>query len=273
MTGFRYCLNSSTIRPTGLLEKIRIAGQVGYGAIELWHEDVDQFLAGGGTLSDVRHALDDAQLIVPTTIYMAGWCGSAGAEHAAALQEARRKLEQAAELRATYTIACPALGQVDLKLAGEQYAELLTIGREYGVKPAMEYLGFVEQLCTVGTALEVMRNSGDDTATIIIDPFHNFRGGGSFDDLLQLTGSQVAISHFNDAPAEPPRLEQHDHSRVLPGEGHLDLNRWLQNLQQIGYSGWLSLELFNEQLWSQDPLDVARRGLQSMKAAVERAGV
>ena len=34
MSEFLYCLNTSTIRPTPLLEKIRIAGEAGYTAIE-----------------------------------------------------------------------------------------------------------------------------------------------------------------------------------------------------------------------------------------------
>ncbi len=75
-----YCLNSSTIRPVPLLDKIRIAGEAGYGAIELWHDDLDAHLADGGSLADVQGALADQGLAVPTTIYMAGWFGSPEAE-------------------------------------------------------------------------------------------------------------------------------------------------------------------------------------------------
>ena len=32
----QYALNTSTIRPASLMEKIRIAGQTGYQGIELW---------------------------------------------------------------------------------------------------------------------------------------------------------------------------------------------------------------------------------------------
>ena len=41
MPAFRYSLNSSTIQPTPILDKIRIAAEAGYGAIELWHADID----------------------------------------------------------------------------------------------------------------------------------------------------------------------------------------------------------------------------------------
>jgi sugar phosphate isomerase/epimerase len=56
---------------------------------------------------------------------------------------------------------------------------------------------------------------------------------------------------------------------VWPGEGHLDLRRYLTLLREIGYDGWISLELFRKDLWSRDPLEVARIGLEKMQAVVE----
>ncbi|MBS0205906.1 MAG: sugar phosphate isomerase/epimerase [Planctomycetes bacterium] len=269
MAPFVYCLNASTIRPTPILDKIRIAGEVGYSAIELWHDEIDAYVGAGRPLSDIKKALGDAGLALPTTIYLAGWCDTTGAEHAAALDVCKRRLQTAADLGSVYSIASPAAGKVDVALAARNYRELVDIGLSLGVKPAMEYLGFVEQINTIESALEIMTQSEHPQATIIVDPFHNFRGGGSFASLSKLRGDQIAISHFNDTPASPPRLEQHDHSRVLPGEGHLDLKQWVGLLKQIGYSSWLSLELFNEALWARDPKDVAKRGLETMRAAAE----
>ena len=269
MSPFQYCLNASTIRPTPILDKIRIAGETGYSAIELWHDDIEAYVAGGGKLSDLRKALDDQGLELPTTIYLAGWCDTTGAEHPAALDQIKKRLADAASLGAIYSIASPAGGKVDVALAARNYAELLTLGLSMGVKPAFEYLGFVEQINTIESALEIITLSGHPAATVIVDPFHNFRGGGSFSSLSLLRGDQIAISHFNDTPSSPPRLEQHDHSRVMPGEGHLDLKQWVSLLRKQGYSRWLSLELFREDLWARDPKEVAKIGLDSMKAIVE----
>jgi sugar phosphate isomerase/epimerase len=55
----------------------------------------------------------------------------------------------------------------------------------------------------------------------------------------------------------------------MPGEGVFDLRRYLALLNQIGYRRWLSLELFREDLWAQDPKEVARIGLDKMRAVVE----
>jgi sugar phosphate isomerase/epimerase len=45
----------------------------------------------------------------------------------------------------------------------------------------------------------------------------------------------------------------------------------LRDLRTIGYQGFLSLELFNRDYWSQDPLQVARTGVEKMKAAVRNS--
>jgi sugar phosphate isomerase/epimerase len=127
----------------------------------------------------------------------------------------------------------------------------------------------VDDINTIDAAIEIVTNSQHPQATVVLDPFHCFRGGGGFESIARLKGDQIAISHFNDTPASPPRVEQHDHSRVLPGEGHLDLQRYLDLLRQVGYRRWLSLELFREDLWSRDPREVAKLGLEKMRAVAE----
>ena len=68
------------------MDKIRIAGQVGYRAIELWNDDLQAYQEQGGSLGDVREALEDYGLAVPTVIALHGWLGSEGEAHAQALE-------------------------------------------------------------------------------------------------------------------------------------------------------------------------------------------
>ena len=266
---FRYSLNASTIRPTPILEKIRIAGETGYGAIELWHDEINVHLADGGSLADLQNALADHNLAVPTTIYLGDWFDAGDTAWPAVRTECQRRMERAVALGAPYIIAGPADGRPDYALGARRYRELLELGKSIGVKPAMEFLGFVEQLNTIEDALEIMTAADHPDVTTVLDPFHIFRGGGDVESIAKLTATQIAVAHFNDTPAEPPRLEQHDHSRVMPGEGHLDLARYCELLAATGYTGWLSLELFNEQHWAEDPAGVARIGLEKMRAVAE----
>jgi len=269
MAGFFYCLNSSTIRPTPILEKVRIAGKAGYTAIELWHDDIDAHCAQGGSVNEIRHALDDAELEVPTTIYLRNWFDAQGAALDEAWDEARRRMEVAAELGAQYIIASPPGGKADYEDGARRYRKLLEMGDEIGVKPSMEFLGFVDDLNSIEKALIVMNGSKHPSATTILDPFHIYRGGGDVESVGKLRESQIAVSHFNDVVDTPPRAQQHDRDRVMPGDGCFDLKRYLKLLRGTGYHRWLSLELFREDLWARDPLDVAREGLEKMRAVAE----
>ncbi len=269
MPRFRYCLNASTIRTTPVLQQISTARAAGYDAIELWHDHLDLHLRNGGTLADVRKALEDHGLVVPTTIYLAGWFQPAGPEHDQALIEVRRRLEQSAAVGAQRAIAGPPPGPADRALGARHYHELLELGKSFGVHPAFEYLGFVEDICRLEDAIDIVNRSQHVDATIVIDPFHCVRGGGSIDTISRLDPRQIAISHFNDSPATPPFSQQGDEDRVMPGDGIVDLSGWCQALTDIGYNSWLSLELFREDLLTRNPLDVAREGLEKMQRIAE----
>lgn len=269
MPRFRYCLNASTIRTTPVLRQIEVTRQAGYEAIELWHDHIDEHLRAGGKLADVRKALDDNGIVAPTTIYLAGWFQPAGEEHVKALDEIRRRLEQSAVVGAKFAIAGPPPGKADRALGARHYAELLELGQTFGVKPAFEYLGFVEDINTIDDAIDIIQRSGHPDATVVVDPFHCWRGGGPVASLSKLNGNQIAISHFNDSPAEPAASLQEDSDRVMPGDGVVDLKFYCDQLAATGYSGYLSLELFREDLWAKEPLEVAKLGLEKMRPFVE----
>lgn len=271
MANFTLCLNTSTIQPADLLTKIRVAAQAGYQAIELWNSDLTAYQEQGGRLTDIAKMLEDNGLTVPTVIHIGGWLDSEGEAYTKALDEAKRKMDQAAVVGAPRIIAGPPPGPVDLARAAERYRELLSIGRQHGVLPAMEFLGFVSGIHTLRAAWDIVLHANDPDGTIVLDPFHVFRGGSPIEDINLVPADRIAIFHFNDAPAAIPRSEQKDADRVLPGDGILPLREQLAMLAAKGYNGAVSLELFNRTLWQRDPLSVAREGLQRMKSLIEAA--
>ncbi len=269
MSDFVYCLNTSTIRPTPLLKKIKLAGRAGFTAIEPWNDEITAYISDGGSIAELKSALDDNGLKVVSVIALHSWITTEGDAYQAVLDDCCRRMEQAAALASPYIVASPPQEVVDLNHAAKRYAELLEIGREVGIKPSMEFLGFVDGIKNVQSALTIAERANHPNATVVADVFHMIRGGGTVDDLLLLKGSQLACFHINDVPAQPDPLTQCDGDRVLPGEGIADLPRVIANLRKIGYSGPLSLELFNEKLWESDPADVIQRGLDRVRQYVE----
>ncbi|WP_339727355.1 sugar phosphate isomerase/epimerase family protein [uncultured Gimesia sp.] len=271
MSSFRYSLNASTIRTTPLLDKIRIAAEAGYEGIELWFDEIEAFLAEGGELETVSAAIQESGLAIPTMIMLRDWWSASPEEYPAVFNTCLDRIKLAAKLGAEFVICCPHFKKPDYDLGALRYRELLEAGIEAGAKPAVEFLGFVEAVTKIEDALQIVEKSGHPEATLVLDPFHVFRGGGSMESIAQLKPEQIAISHFNDAVNTIPRETQKDPDRVMPGDGHIDLAHYCQLLKQIGYHSWLSIELFREDLWQQDPLEVAKRGLERMQTIAENA--
>lgn len=267
---FQYSLNGSTIRTTPILDKIRIAAGVGFTAIELWHDDIDEFVASGGSVDQIKSALDASGLQLATTIYLGDWFDTEGETYDTAWAECRRRMEISSELGSGHIIAGPPGGVADYERGASRYRELLQLGEEIGVTPAMEFLGFVEQLNTIEEALSVIEMAGHPLGCTVLDPFHIYRGGGTVESIAKLKSRQIAIAHFMDTMDDPPREQQHDPHRTYPGDGTFDLVRYLRLLEQVGYNGPISLELFREDLWAADPETVCRIGLERMKAIVAR---
>jgi sugar phosphate isomerase/epimerase len=83
-----------------------------------------------------------------------------------------------------------------------------------------------------------------------------------------LDGSVVEIFHMNDYPGSIPREQLQDRDRIYPGDGVAPLKQLLTHLKNMSGQKILSLELFNRDYWAQDPLTVARTGLEKMKKVV-----
>jgi 2-keto-myo-inositol isomerase len=92
-THYRYALNTSTIRECGELsvpEKISITAEAGYDGIELWIKELDQFVAQGGTLADLRTQIVDQGLQPVNLIGFFEWCAPDDDTRRQGLEEARR---------------------------------------------------------------------------------------------------------------------------------------------------------------------------------------
>ncbi|RKY05623.1 sugar phosphate isomerase/epimerase [Candidatus Poribacteria bacterium] len=264
--GFVLGINTSTIRPAPLLDKIKIAADAGFEAIELWNDELTEFEREVGSLDKVVQELERNNLKVATVIALKGWIESKGEEYRRALEEARRRMEQAAAVGSPYIIASPPRGKVeDMDEAARRYRELLELGKEIGVKPAMEFLGFVEGIYKIEHAWYIVERSGHPDGTIVMDTFHIFRGGSSFEQVKEIPADRIAVFHFNDAPAQPERAKQTDADRVFPGDGILPLKEVAGMLREMGYEGVVSLELFNPRYWEMPPEEVAKTGMRKMR--------
>lgn len=270
------CLNSSTIRPTPLEDKIRIAAETGWDAIEPWINELEEFEKAGGNLKDLGKKIKDRGLFVPNIIGLWECMPEGEAAFEASLTATRERMRKAGAVGSQFVAAIPAPDRENFDIAWGThcYRRLLQIGRdEFGIIVAFEFVGFLKGIHTLGQASAIALDTDDKDACLISDTFHLFRGNSGFNGVRHLSGDFIANFHWNDVPGDVPREQQGDEHRIYPGDGILPLTDVLKDLKAIGYRRTLSLETFNREHWKQDPKQVAETGLRKMRECIAKAGV
>lgn len=282
---FGYCLNTSTIRDNGkprpLAELIEITAKAGYGAIEPWIVEIEEFRKKE-KLSDAKKRIADAGLVVPDAIGFSEWIVDDPAKRKKGLEQAKRDMDLVQQIGGT-RLAAPPVGatggtsqrddpkasqtSLDLMAAADRYRALLELGKTMGVTPIVELWGFSKNVSRLGEAVLIATECGIVGGGVLPDVYHLYKGGSDFAGLKLLAGHAVGIFHVNDYP-KIDRVKIVDADRVYPGDGIAPLKEILATLKQIGFSEFLSLELFNRDYWKQDPHIVAKTGLEKLKATV-----
>lgn len=270
------CLDTATIRTAGdLAKKVDIAIKAGFDAIEPWDGELKEYEENGGDLKALGRMIRDKGLFVPSMIGLWGCLPENEAAFQESLEATRNRMRMAAEIGCEFVQAIPNnVGEnYDNAFVASCYKRLLEIGeKEFKLNPA---LVFVEMfpLKTLGQAAAVALDANHPKAKIIPDVFHMYISEGGFEGLRQLNGDLFAIFQFNDAPKGMELSEMKDKDRVYPGDGILPLTKILQDLKATGFKRCISLELYNPTYHEQDPLEVAKTGLEKTLQVIEAAGV
>lgn len=272
------CLDFATIRPSSTEDKIRIAVEAGYDAIEPWEGDLHKFEQAGGDLKDLCKRIKDMGLFVPSVIGLWGAIPATREAFDKSLVDTRRRMRQAADVGATHIQVVPQpkrpWNEFDPKWAADRYRELIEIGlNDYGISPALVFVEFLPGVKRMGQAAAIAIDADHPQAKIIPDVFHMLIGDSGFNGLKHMNGDFFAIFQFNDAPKGMAVSEMKDKDRVYPGDGILPLPQILRDLKSTGYTGCISLELYNPSYWAQDHLRVAKTGLEKTLKVIEQAGV
>jgi 2-keto-myo-inositol isomerase len=272
--GFGYCLNTSTIRSEGMtiLDAIDVAAKAGWDGIEPWVSELDSWVAGGGTLAQVRDQAQQHGLAIVNLIGFPEWAVPEDQRRTQGLEEAARCFHMARELGCP-CVAAPPMGindrQVPLKPVAERFAAVVDLATEFGVTPLLEYWGVAKTLGTTGEALYLAAECGRPDVQLLADVFHMYKGSGHLYGFEHFGAGRLGLVHVNDFPATPSRADVTDADRVYPGDGQAPWAQIVATLQRLGYDGMLSLELFNETYWAQGPEAIARVGLDKLRRCVE----
>lgn len=272
---FQFSLNMSTIRghKLGFRKELEVASQSGYTSVEIWMNSFQDYLKEGHRVEEAKRLIDDLGLKIEDAIGFATWI----VDDKKTRENAKEQLKMEMELLAgigCQRIAAPPMGAttgdiIDLKQVAERYHDILLLGDQSGVVPQLEMWGFSKNLSRVGEILYVATEVSHPSARVLMDVYHLHKGGSGMESVKNVGKGLIDVFHVNDYPAIPTRETIVDADRIYAGDGVAPLPELLKNLINPEMPVILSFEVFNKFYYQQDPMLVAKTGLEKMKRIVE----
>lgn len=267
----RFAFNGASTGSADLLTDVRVARQANYDALEIRDAKLRAYLEAQGSLPALRERLVQAGLeaISLNTIEDSTLRTEIGQK--IVLEKCRILCDVAAALACPFVIAVPSpLRRTDPAQVPAKTVEALraavAVAKPYGVRIGFEFLGFADSsVSTLGAAREIVEAVNDPAVGLVIDAFHFYVGGSTWEMLDQLDPARLFLVHLDDAE-NVPREQLTDAHRLLPGDGVVPLRDLVRRLHALGYNGVYSIELFRPEYWKWDPAHLARVALYKMEA-------
>ncbi len=265
----------ATVSLSGTLpDKLEAAAAAGFAGVEIFENDLLTF---DGAPAEVRRLCEDLGLAV--TLYQPFRDFEAmpdGPARSRNLDRAERKFDAMQALGADLVLVCsnvqpaalddPARAAADLRGMAERAARR-------GLRVCYEALAWGRHVNRWRHAWEIVRAADHPALGLCLDSFHTLCLGDDLSGVSEVPAEKLFFLQLADAPRlAMDALSWSRHHRLFPGQGELDVARFLRDLLDAGYAGPLSLEIFNDEFRAAPARRVARDGLRSLIWLEDRVG-
>ena len=251
----RLSLNQITTRGWTLAEAVRGCAEAGIPAIGLWRDKVAE--AGGAV--PAAKLVREAGLTVSSLCRGGFFTAPAGtAARTVALDDNRRAIEAAAVLGTdTLVLVCGGLpeGSRDLAAARDRVrdalAELAPFAGAHGVRLAVEPLHPMfcadrAVVSTLGQALDLAEDFPVEQVGVVVDSYHVWWDPQLYSQIAR-AGARIAAYQVCDWTLPLPADALLGRGHV--GDGVIDFPPLSRAVAAAGYTGWIEVELFNQEVW------------------------
>jgi len=261
------CISQATTLPGSFADDVANYAAGGCPAVEVWLTKLERHLQTASA-GDARKLLADRGLTPAAAAYQGGLLLSQGDQRKAHCDHFRRRLDLCQTFGIPTLVLVADFAQaVDPQSLGRAVVSLAQAAQwaaGFGVTLALEFRG-TDTFCTcLDTALALVGQCGEPNVGVCLDVFHYYKGPSKPEDLDRLTAANLAHVQVCDVAGVPRELMT-DADRVMPGEGDFRLESVVGRLRQIGYAGYVSMELMNPVLWQSPPAHVAELGMASLR--------
>jgi sugar phosphate isomerase/epimerase len=265
------CISEATTMPGTFTEDVQAYAAGGFTAMEVWLTKLENQVAAHSA-ADTRRLLQDHGMTLAAAAYQGGLLLSQGEERKAHFDHFRRRLDLCQQFGiGTLLVVADFVSAVDATSLGRAVVSLKQAAQwaaGFDVRLALEFRSSSSFCASLDTALALVTQCDEPNAGVNLDVFHYYTGPSKFEDLALLTPRNLAFVQVSDVAGVPRELAA-DADRVLPGDGDFQLAPIVRRLREIGYEGWVSLELMNPTLWQTKASQVAEVGFAALKRLLE----
>ncbi|MDP9459018.1 MAG: TIM barrel protein [Actinomycetota bacterium] len=256
----------ATVCLSGTLEdKLSAAAAAGFDGIEVFEPDV---IASPWSPREIAARCADLGLSIDLYQPFRDLDSTDRERFPRNLRRAERKFDVMTQLGVDVVLVCSSVSADavgDLDQLAEQLATAAALAERRGIRLAYEALAWGRHVSTWDASWEAVRRADSPALGLCLDSFHVLSRGGDPAGFSRVPGDKLFFLQLADAPdLQMDVLQWSRHHRLFPGQGAFDLAGFLREVLAAGYTGPLSLEVFNDVYRQADPFRTAVDAMRSL---------
>jgi 4-hydroxyphenylpyruvate dioxygenase len=249
-----------------LKEKMQACAIAGFDGIEIFEQDL---VTSPLTPEDVRKMAADLGLTLDLYQPFRDFDSVSGDLLNANLRRAEAKFKLMARLGMDTILVCSNVATASIDsddLRVEQLGQLAALAGDHGVKVAYEALAWGKYVNDYEHAHKLVEAVDHPNLGTCLDSFHILSRSWDTAPIEAFNPEKIFFVQVADAPKlSMDVLSWSRHYRVFPGEGQFELAKFMGHVVRAGYSGPVSLEIFND-VFRQS--DVERTAVDAMRSLI-----
>jgi 4-hydroxyphenylpyruvate dioxygenase len=256
----------ATVSLSGTLpEKLEAIAAAGFDGVEIFENDL---LYYDGSPRNVRQMCADLGIAITLFQPFRDFEGCRRERLQRNVDRAERKFDLMQELGTDLVLVCSNTAADSL---GEEHIlldDLSLLAERAGarnLRVGYEALAWGRHVNTWQQVWNLVRKVDHPALGVLLDSFHTLSLKGDPSAIADIPGDKIFFVQMADAPLlAMDVLEWSRHFRCFPGQGEFDLPGFLAPILRSGYTGPLSLEIFNDGFRAAPPRANAADGLRSL---------